>query len=153
MASGKKSALLSSLAAYGDDSEQDSDPDTDEQEAHGGLVSAGYGDDDAGRAEDGDERDSGNEESDENDRNSEVDDSDSAEPHEDSKLYSFPSLELRGPNLLQHDDAPVHKASSMKTWCVKVGVEELKCPAQSPDLNPTEHRLHPRPPRHPNISA
>lgn len=31
MASSKKSALLSSLAAYGDDSEQDSDPDTDEQ--------------------------------------------------------------------------------------------------------------------------
>ncbi|MCJ8735508.1 hypothetical protein PDJAM_G00247820 [Pangasius djambal] len=65
-----------------------------------------------------------------------------------------------GPNLLQHDDAPVHKASSMKTWCVKAGVEELECPAQSPDLNPTEHlwdelehRLHPRPPRHPNISA
>ncbi|XP_053092404.1 SAP30-binding protein [Pangasianodon hypophthalmus] len=85
MASGKKSALLSSLAAYGDDSEQDSDPDTDEQEAHGGLVSAGYGDDDAGRAEEGDERDSGNEESDENDGISEADDSDSAEPHEDSK--------------------------------------------------------------------
>ncbi|MCI4387006.1 hypothetical protein PGIGA_G00069260 [Pangasianodon gigas] len=73
--------------------------------------------------------------------------------------YSFPSLELRGPNLFQHDNAPVHKASSMKTWCVKVGVEELECPAQSPDLNPSEHlwdelehRLHPRPPRHPNIS-
>ncbi|MCJ8737964.1 hypothetical protein PDJAM_G00030120 [Pangasius djambal] len=52
-----------------------------------------------------------------------------------------------------HDDATVHKASSMKTWCVKVGVEELECPAQSPDLNPTEHlwdelehRLNPRPP-------
>ncbi|MCJ8734651.1 hypothetical protein PDJAM_G00237750 [Pangasius djambal] len=50
----------------------------------------------------------------------------------------------------------MHKASSMKTWCVKVGVEELECPAQSPDLNPTEHhwdelehRLHPRPPHIP----
>lgn len=31
MASGKKSTLLSSLAAYGDDSEQESDLDTDEQ--------------------------------------------------------------------------------------------------------------------------
>lgn len=39
-------------------------------EVHGGLVSAGYGDDDAGRAEDGEERDSGNEESDENEGNS-----------------------------------------------------------------------------------
>ncbi|MCI4389300.1 hypothetical protein PGIGA_G00096420 [Pangasianodon gigas] len=67
--------------------------------------------------------------------------------------YSFPSLELRGPNLFQHNNAPVHKVSSMKTWCVKVGVEELECPAQSPDLNPTEHlwdelehQLNPRPP-------
>ncbi|MCJ8734516.1 hypothetical protein PDJAM_G00236560 [Pangasius djambal] len=67
---------------------------------------------------------------------------------------------ITGPNLLQHDDAPVHKTSSMKAWCVKVGVEELECPAQNPDLNTTEHlwdelehRLHPRPPRHPNISA
>lgn len=39
-------------------------------EAHGGLVSAGYGDDDVGRGDDGDERESGNEESDENDGNS-----------------------------------------------------------------------------------
>ncbi|KAF5888114.1 SAP30-binding protein isoform X1, partial [Clarias magur] len=88
MASGKKSALLSSLAAYGDDSEPDSDPDTDEHEAHGSLVSASYGDDDAGRAEDRNDRDSGNEESEENDGNSEVDDSDSAEPQDDSKVFN-----------------------------------------------------------------
>ncbi|XP_047015899.1 uncharacterized protein LOC124628872 isoform X4 [Ictalurus punctatus] len=54
--------------------------------------------------------------------------------------------------LSQHDQAPVHKASSMKTSFAMVGVEELECPEQSPDLNPTEHlwdelerRLHPRP--------
>ncbi|MCJ8735786.1 hypothetical protein PDJAM_G00251540 [Pangasius djambal] len=27
----------------------------------------------------------------------------------------------------------------MKTWCAKVGVEELKWPSQRPDLDPTEH--------------
>ncbi|MCJ8738783.1 hypothetical protein PDJAM_G00039710 [Pangasius djambal] len=27
----------------------------------------------------------------------------------------------------------------MKTWCAKIGVEEVKCRAQSPDLKPTEH--------------
>ncbi len=31
MASGKKNAVLTSLAAYGDDSEPDSDTDTDDQ--------------------------------------------------------------------------------------------------------------------------
>ncbi|KAI4901546.1 hypothetical protein NFI96_000888 [Prochilodus magdalenae] len=38
-----------------------------------------------------------------------------------------------GPFLLQHDCAPVHKASSIKTWVSKSGVEELDWPAQSPD--------------------
>ncbi|XP_037391568.1 SAP30-binding protein isoform X2 [Pygocentrus nattereri] len=72
MASSKKSALLSSLAAYGDDSEPESEPESEEQEAHGGLVSAGYGEDDISRVEDGYEKDSGNEDSDENERNSDV---------------------------------------------------------------------------------
>ncbi|XP_076860537.1 SAP30-binding protein [Brachyhypopomus gauderio] len=85
MASGKKSALLSSLAAYGDDSEQESDPENDEQEAQGGLVNAGYGDDDISRTEEREEKGSGNEDSDENDRDSDVGDSDSAEPQEDLK--------------------------------------------------------------------
>ncbi|KAI4897176.1 hypothetical protein NFI96_015222 [Prochilodus magdalenae] len=83
MAGSKKSALLSSLAAYGDDSEPESEPESDEQEAHGGLVSAGYGDDEIGRLEDRDEKGSGNEDSDENDRNSDVDDSDSVGPQDD----------------------------------------------------------------------
>lgn len=34
----------------------------------------------------------------------------------------------------QHVSASVHKASSMKA-----GVEEHRCPAQSPDLNATKH--------------
>ncbi|MCI4388350.1 hypothetical protein PGIGA_G00084720 [Pangasianodon gigas] len=45
------------------------------------------------------------------------------------------SLE-KAPFLFQHDNAPMHKASSVKTWFAKVGVEELHWPAQSPDLNP-----------------
>uniref|UniRef100_A0A3B5KZF7 SAP30 binding protein n=1 Tax=Xiphophorus couchianus TaxID=32473 RepID=A0A3B5KZF7_9TELE len=59
MASGKKSALLSSLADYGDDSEPDSDP---EPEDSGGLV-YGYGDDDLNRTEDVQDKVSGNEDS------------------------------------------------------------------------------------------
>ncbi|XP_072537335.1 SAP30-binding protein isoform X2 [Salminus brasiliensis] len=98
MAGSKKSALLSSLADYGDDSEPESEPEIDEQEAHGGLVSASYGDDDISRVEDGDEKDSGNEDSDENDRNSEEDDSDSGEPQDDSKEVVMG--EMKDPNEL-----------------------------------------------------
>ena len=39
-----------------------------------------------------------------------------------------------GPFLLQHDNALVHKATF-----VKISVEELHWPAQSPDLYPIEH--------------
>jgi hypothetical protein len=46
----------------------------------------------------------------------------------------------------------VHKARSIQKWFVKIGVEELDWPAQSPDLNPIKHiwdelklRLQPRP--------
>ncbi|MCI4395828.1 hypothetical protein PGIGA_G00196500 [Pangasianodon gigas] len=60
----------------------------------------------------------------------------------------------RPPYSNKHDSAPVHKVSSMKTWFVKVGVEELEYPAQSPDLSHTDHlwdelerQLHPRLPR------
>uniref|UniRef100_A0A4W4GD01 SAP30 binding protein n=1 Tax=Electrophorus electricus TaxID=8005 RepID=A0A4W4GD01_ELEEL len=94
MASGKKSTLLSSLAAYGDDSEQESDPENDEQEAHGGLVSAGYGDDDIARTEEREERCSGNEDSDGNDRNSEVGDSDSGGTQDDLKVFGCPPTQF-----------------------------------------------------------
>ncbi|XP_058267614.1 uncharacterized protein arl15b isoform X2 [Hemibagrus wyckioides] len=62
------------------------------------------------------------------------------------------------PFLFQHDCTPVTKARSIKTWMSEFGVEELDCPAQSPDLNPIEHlwdelewRLPARPSRHHNI--
>uniref|UniRef100_A0A8C8CYH6 SAP30-binding protein n=1 Tax=Oncorhynchus tshawytscha TaxID=74940 RepID=A0A8C8CYH6_ONCTS len=67
MASGKKSALLSSLADYGDDSEADSDPEVEETV---GLVSAAYGEDDISRIEDGDDKASGDEDSGESSHNS-----------------------------------------------------------------------------------
>lgn len=41
---------------------------------------------------------------------------------------NFPSLELRGLNLVQHDTSPVHKVTSFRKMC---------CPAQSTDFNPT----------------
>lgn len=61
----------------------------------------------------------------------------------------FP-LQLRGPNKFQHDNSPVFKASSVKTWRAKFGVKELECAAQSPDFNPTTYKhlwdkLHLRP--------
>ena len=42
------------------------------------------------------------------------------------------------PFLIQHDNAPVHKAKSKQIVC-EIGVEELDWPAQSLDLNPIEH--------------
>jgi hypothetical protein len=43
-----------------------------------------------------------------------------------------------GKFLFQHDNAPLHKARSIKKWFVKTGVEELDWPAQSP--KPQPHR-------------
>jgi hypothetical protein len=44
-----------------------------------------------------------------------------------------------GPFLFEHDNATVHKARSTQKWFIKLGVEELDWPAQSPDLNPIEY--------------
>ncbi|KAL2101840.1 hypothetical protein ACEWY4_003601 [Coilia grayii] len=97
MASGKKTALISSLADYVD-SEQDSDSEADEtEEAHAGLVAA-YGEDDITRNEDGDERGSGNEESEDSSRNSEEEESDTGGDADGSKEMS--ELEKRDPNEL-----------------------------------------------------
>ncbi|XP_018617668.1 SAP30-binding protein isoform X2 [Scleropages formosus] len=82
MASGKKNTLLSSLAAYGDDSEQDSDLDIEETESHGGLVSASYGEDDVSRTEDRDDKGSGDEDSIDSSRNSDISESGKKDPNE-----------------------------------------------------------------------
>jgi hypothetical protein len=41
--------------------------------------------------------------------------------------------------LYQYDNAPCHKARSVREWFVDNKVPEMDCPAHSPDLNPTEH--------------
>ncbi|MGH0138961.1 UNVERIFIED_CONTAM: hypothetical protein FKN15_036815 [Acipenser sinensis] len=88
MASGRKNALLSSLAAYGDDSEQESDTDTGEAEEQGGLVSADYGEYDVSRVEEGDSRISMDEDSRDSSRNSEEEESDPepAEAHDGKEI-------------------------------------------------------------------
>ena len=43
--------------------------------------------------------------------------------------------------LLQHDNAPVHKARSIKKWLSQFGVEELEWAPQRPALNPIQHLL------------
>lgn len=40
--------------------------------------------------------------------------------------YDLLLLELRNPNLFQHDSAPVHKISSINTQLTKVELEELE---------------------------
>ncbi|XP_043103899.1 SAP30-binding protein isoform X2 [Puntigrus tetrazona] len=98
MASGKKNVLFS-LAAYGDGSEPDSDPDTDDQESHGGLVSSGYGEDDVSRVEEAEEKPSENEDSDDDStRNSEEEESDSGRTQDDVKDVT--EVEVKDPNEL-----------------------------------------------------
>jgi hypothetical protein len=41
--------------------------------------------------------------------------------------------------LYQLDSAPCHKARSVREWFMDNKVPEMNWPAQSPDLNPTEH--------------
>ncbi|XP_072229464.1 SAP30-binding protein isoform X2 [Leuresthes tenuis] len=92
MASGKRSALLSSLAVYGD---PDSDPEPDETGEHGGGLVYGYGEDDLNRTEDIDDKESGDEDSRES--NSEMDESDEGRDADD---FEIPEAEKKDPNEL-----------------------------------------------------
>ncbi|CAN9508949.1 unnamed protein product [Ophioblennius macclurei] len=95
MASGKRSALLSSLADYGDDSEPDSDPEPEESGPRGAGLVYSYGDDDPNRTEDIEDKGSIDEESRES--NSEMDESDEARDIEDVEI---PEAEKKDPNEL-----------------------------------------------------
>ncbi|XP_048101794.1 SAP30-binding protein isoform X1 [Alosa alosa] len=88
MASGKKTALISSLADYATDSDEDED--------QTGLVSADYNE--VSQIGDGDEVGSGNEESEDSSRNSEEEESDTGGDADDSKEIS--EVEKRDPNEL-----------------------------------------------------
>ncbi|KAM6898462.1 SAP30-binding protein isoform 2-T2 [Lycodopsis pacificus] len=104
MASGKKSALLSSLADYGDDSEPDSDPESEETEARGSGLVYSYGDDDLNRTEGAEVKVSADEDSRESHSVStgaqnmfEMDDSDEGRDTEDVEI---PEVERKDPNEL-----------------------------------------------------
>ncbi|XP_049615936.1 SAP30-binding protein [Syngnathus scovelli] len=102
MASAKKSALLSSLADYGDDSEpDDSDPEPEEteEEEHtgaGGLV-FGYSDEDLIRTEDAVQKESENEDSRESNSGMTNDES---EEGRDADEVEVPEVETKDPNEL-----------------------------------------------------
>ncbi|XP_054625019.1 SAP30-binding protein [Dunckerocampus dactyliophorus] len=98
MASGKKSALLSSLADYGDDSDPDSDPEPEETEvpAGGGLV-FGYGEDDLNRTESVIDKASENEDSRESNSEMTNDESDEGRDADDVEVSE---VETKDPNEL-----------------------------------------------------
>ncbi|XP_029384129.1 SAP30-binding protein isoform X2 [Echeneis naucrates] len=95
MASAKKSALLSSLADYGDDSEPDSEPEPEETGGHTGGLVYSYGDDDLNRTEDAADKESADEDSRES--NSEMEDSDEGRDADDVEISE---AERKDPNEL-----------------------------------------------------
>ncbi|XP_018515712.1 LOW QUALITY PROTEIN: SAP30-binding protein [Lates calcarifer] len=95
MASGKKSALLSSLADYGDDSEPDSEPEPEETGGRAGGLVYGYEDDELNRTEDAEDKVSGDEDSRES--NSEMEESDEGRDADDVEISE---AERKDPNEL-----------------------------------------------------
>ncbi|XP_022598873.1 SAP30-binding protein isoform X2 [Seriola dumerili] len=95
MASGKKSAPLSSLADYGDDSEPDSEPEPEETGGRGGGLVYSYDEDDLNRTEDVEDKVSGDEDSRES--NSEMEDSDEGRDADDVEILE---AERKDPNEL-----------------------------------------------------
>ncbi|KAI2661869.1 SAP30-binding protein [Labeo rohita] len=159
MANRKKNPIISSLAAYDDDddSDQDSNPDTDDQESHGGLVSAGYGDDDVSRVEEADEKPSENEDSDDDStRNSEEEESDSGRTQDDVKDVT--EVEVKDPNELvegptqpfpasacvQQEPGGVREADGGGRVC---GIEKrAQFSEKVRNMSPDEIRIPPEPP-------
>ncbi|XP_034564038.1 SAP30-binding protein isoform X3 [Notolabrus celidotus] len=95
MASGKKSAPLSSLADYGDDSEPDSESEIEESGGQVGGLVYGYGDDDLNRTEDVEFKVSPDEDSRES--ISEMEESDEGRDVEEVEI---PEAERKDPNEL-----------------------------------------------------
>uniref|UniRef100_A0A3Q2QW33 SAP30 binding protein n=1 Tax=Fundulus heteroclitus TaxID=8078 RepID=A0A3Q2QW33_FUNHE len=85
MASGRKNALIWSLAEYGDGSDPDSDPEPEDTGGRVGGLVYGYGEDDLNRTEDVEDKESGNQDS--RDSNS-TPDAEKKDPNELVALFS-----------------------------------------------------------------